>query len=388
MNYKITLLLPLLLIFGQGAGLRADPLTPPAPDQDYERKFSESFDVNGRGSVRLENRYGEINVETWDRDRVQIDVVIKVEATSLEKANKTFDRITINFAGSSNRATATTTIGNAESGGFWNKLFGDDIVINFGSSNNSSDFKVHYNVKMPAAATLETVAKYCDVRLPNLSGNNTTEVAYGDVVCGKLSGSNTVQVSYGSVRADELGKTSSLRLRYGKSTIRKADVLSYDGRYSESMIGTANVIKIDAGYEEIEIEKATEVTLRGNYNDIDIREVDVVDFDGSYTDYSFRRINKSIMGNSGYGDIDIDELGSNFSKIDITTRYADVTIGMPAGRGYDLDLSTRYGDISANGKGSLNRTSEGSSASVKGKVNGTGAGTIRVVTAYGDVVLR
>lgn len=385
MNYKTNLLIPALLVLFQSVGLYAGPDWVP-PVQDYEKKFSETYNVNSQGSVRLENRYGEINVETWEQNQVRIDVRIKVTANSQDKANQTFDRITIDFTGGANRATATTNIGNSNDGtSFFGRVLKGDWSWD---SNNSGDFKIYYTVKMPASATLETIAKYCDVRLPNLSGNNTTTVAYGDLVAGKLSGSNDVQISYGSIRTDELGKMSKIRLRYSEATVRKADVLTYDGRYSEAEIGTVSRIRIDAGYEDIEIEEAGDVYIRGNYNDIEINTVGSLDVDGNYSDYSLKRVTKSIKASSGYGDIDIEEIGPNFESIEISTRYADVSLGMPNGRGYDVDINTRYGDISVRGRGDLKRNEEGSSESVKGKVHGTGTGFVNVTTSYGDVVLR
>ena len=390
MNYNIFLILPLLLALFQSVGLQAAPdwtaATTTGPRQDFERKFSQTYDVNDNGSVRLENRYGEINVTTWTQNRVQIDVLVKVSASSQDKANDIFDRITIDFTGGGNRATATTSIGNAKKGGFWESLFGDAVSISWGNSSN--DYKIYYNVKMPAAATLETVAKYCDVRLPALSGDNTTTVGYGDLVAGKLTGSNTVEISYGSIRAEELGKMSSLRQRYSEATIRKADRLKYDGRYSELTLNTANIVTLDVGYEEVDIERAQKVTINGNYNDVELGEVDVFEFDGSYTGYSVDKVNTSITGETNYGDVDVDALGSNFTKVYIRTRYADVNLGMPSGRGYDVDINTRYGDIGFRGDGQLNRNSEGTAESLKGKVSGSGQGSVDISTSYGDVSLR
>ena len=389
MNYNIFLILPLLLALFQSVGLQAAPdwtaATTTGPRQDFERKFSKSYDVNSNGSVRLDNRYGEINVETWTQNKVQIDVRVKVTASSQDKANQVFDRITIDFTGGGNRATATTSIGNASGGG---SFFGRILSGDWGWSESGNDYKIYYSVKMPAATTLETVAKYCDVRLPALSGDNTTTVGYGDLVAGKLTGSNTVEISYGSIRAEELGKMSSLRQRYSEATIRKADRLKYDGRYSELTLNTANVVTLDVGYEEVDIERAQKVTINGNYNDVELGEVDVFEFDGSYTGYSVDKVNTSITGETNYGDVDVDALGNNFTKVYIRTRYADVNLGMPSGRGYDVDINTRYGDIGFRGDGQLNRNSEGTAESLKGKVSGSGQGSVDISTSYGDVSLR
>ena len=104
MTYNIHFILPLLLALFQSVGLQA---APDVARQDYERKYSESYPVNADGTVSLTNRYGEINVETWAQNKVQIDVRVRVTASSKDKAESTFDRITINFMGGGNRASAT-----------------------------------------------------------------------------------------------------------------------------------------------------------------------------------------------------------------------------------------------------------------------------------------
>ncbi|MEM6771803.1 MAG: hypothetical protein AAF597_14565, partial [Bacteroidota bacterium] len=146
--------------------------------QDFEKTYSETFNVNGEGSVRLENRYGEIRVETWERNEVKIDVRIRVTASDQEDADKTFDRIQIDFTSSTNRASATTSIGknNNKSKGLIERIFDGDWSWG-GSSNN--DYKIYYEVKMPASADLETTAKYCDVELPDLSGDTRLTIGYG-----------------------------------------------------------------------------------------------------------------------------------------------------------------------------------------------------------------
>ncbi len=378
MSYKI--ILPLLLVLTGSVGSQAAPTW--LLVQDFEKKLSKTFDVDNSGSVRLENRYGEINVETWSRNQVQVDVTIRVNATSKSKADETFDRIGIAFIAGTNRAETVTAIGKGSSSGWLSSILNGDW------SGSSDDFKVYYQVKMPAAAELETVAKYCDVRLPNLSGDNILDVAYGDAIAGKLTGNNRVDISYGSIRADELGRNTDLRLRYSEGTVRKADRLKYDGRYSEAEIGTVNRIDIDAGYEDIEIDKAGTIYMRGNYNDLDADEVDRIDLDGSYSDYSIGKVNVSVIARSNYGDVEVDEFGLSFEKVDISTRYADVVLRMPNGAAYNVDVSTRYGDISIDGNGSLDRRQDGSSESVKGDINGGGKARVRVDTAYGDVALR
>lgn len=361
---------------------------PPASAQDFEKTFSETFSVDGSGDVRLTNRYGDIRVETWDRDEVKIDVRVRVSADSQEDANRTFDRIEISFSGGANTATAITSIGtqNKKGKSFLRSLL-DGEWPSWDGIGGSNDFKVHYTVKMPASASLETDAKYCDVVLPDLSGNTRLTVGYGDLVAGDLTGSNEVSVSYGSARIDQLGENSSFRVRYcDGNSIRKAADLRYDGRYSETEIGTVDRLRADAGYEELEVRQAREIRFDGNYNDLVVGRVERIFLDGNYSDTKISEVTKELEVDASYGDLEIDRLNAGFERVYIRVNYIDVDLNIDDDAGYELDLRTRYGSIDFSGSiVSVNREKSGSSQSLTGSKKGKGSGKVDISTSYGDI---
>ncbi|SER30249.1 DUF4097 family beta strand repeat-containing protein [Neolewinella agarilytica] len=387
MNYKtiMAMLLPAFLLLQLPLQSADFPLV---FRQDFEKKYSKTFDVNGSGNVRLENRYGSIVVETWERDEVRIDVRIKVSADDQEDADKTFDRIEINMSGGGNSASATTSIGNSRrsSKGIFERIFDGDWSW---GGNSSNDFKVYYSVKMPASASLETEAKYCDVTLPDLSGDNRITVGYGDLVGGDLTGANEISISYGSARLDELGTDSRFRIRYSDGVIRMAGDLKYDGRYSETRIGRAGNLDIDAGYEELEIDAAKVVRLDGNYNEVDLDRAERVFLDGNYSDFNLGTVELELEVDASYGDLEIDNLKAGFERVYIRANYIDVEIDIESGSGYEMDLRARYGDISYDRSNAtnVNSSKEGSSESVTGTVTGRGKGRVDISTSYGDIEL-
>jgi len=301
---------------------------PPRPDQDFEKNYSETFSVDGSGDVRLTNRHGNIRVETWDRNEVKIEGI----------------------------------------GG-------------------SNDFKVHYTVKMPASANLETEAKYCDVMLPDLTGNNRLTVGYGDLVAGDLTGRNEISVSYGSARVDELGENSSFRVRYcDGNNIRKAADLRYDGRYSETEIGTVDRLRVEAGYDEVEVRRAREIRFDGNYNDLTVDQVERIFLDANYSDVEINEVSKELEVESSYGDLEIDRLIAGFDRVYIRANYIDVDLDIDDDAGYELELRTRYGDIDFSGQNvSISEEKSGSSRSMTGSKKGNGSGRVDVSTSYGDI---
>lgn len=395
-KFITNLLLPvaLLLVLPLGAG------DLPTQRQDYEKNYSETFSVDGSGDVRLSNRYGEITVETWDRNEVKIDVRVKVSADGQEDAERLFNRIEVSFTGGSNSASAITSVGSKsrrgnKDGGIITEIL-DDLgkwiwSSSNGSSNGSNDFRVYYRVKMPASASLETDAKYCDVSLPDLSGDTELRVGYGNLVAGDLTGRNEISVSYGTARIDQLGDNSSFRVRYcDGNEIRKAASLRYDGRYSETEIGTVNRLTVDAGYEELEVESARELRIDGNYNDILIDRVERIFLDGNYSDVEIGEVTRELEVDASYGDIEVDHLRTGFERVYIRVNYIDVELDVDSEAGFTFDLRTRYGGIDFNtGRATNKNTSKsGSSRTATGSFPGKGQGKIDISTSYGDISIN
>lgn len=381
---KLNLLLALLLLAGSAAAAT------PAAVGEYEKTYSETFNVNNDGTVNLTNRYGRIEVETWEKDQVKIDVRLVVTADDEDDANRVFDKVRITFSKGPNTATAVTTIdgGNKSNKGWLRKLLDGDYFSY--SSSSSRDYKVIYRVRMPAGADLNTDARYCDVTLPDLSGSVTVKVAYGKLGAGDLTGRCDLDGSYGAIRVGQLGNDSRLRVRYcDGNEVRRAQDLRYDGRYSETEFGTVGRVEIDAGYDEIEVRKATEIRFDGNYNSLEIGEVGRFFFDGNYSDLEVESVTEELEVDAAYGDVEVDALHENFRRVYVRVSYSDVNIRTGSLSGVDLELRTRYGDIGMpSDVRNVNRESSGSSRSVIGRVTGSkNRGRIDITTSYGDIEL-
>ena len=83
----------------------------------------------------------------------------------------------------------------------------------------------------------------------------------------------------------------------------------------------------------------------------------------------------------------MNRLMTGFERVNIRVSYSDVDIDVDSDAGYTLDLSARYGDIDVD-RDSLsprNISSASSTDKVTGTKAGTGRGTIRIETSYGDI---
>ena len=118
--------------------------------QEFSKTINKQFDISPDGLVNLSNKYGKIDIKTWDQNRVRISVKIVVDAKDEETAQEVFNRISVNFSNTSSQVTASTEIASKKSS-WW------------GWGNDSDDFAINYEVSMPTTGNLDVTAKYCDV---------------------------------------------------------------------------------------------------------------------------------------------------------------------------------------------------------------------------------
>jgi hypothetical protein len=90
--------------------------------------------------------------------------------------------------------------------------------------------------------------------------------------------------------------------------------------------------------------------------------------------------------NTGYGGVKVKELGRNFSKVEITSKYTGFDIGTTGG--FTIDLDSEYTSTNLPTDMSINyRDKDSNKLKLKGSHNG-GGGMIKASMSYGKLDLR
>ena len=95
----------LLILLALSLGILAS-----AQDHTDTRSVTRSFPVSLETTLEIHNKYGKIQVATWDKDSVAVDVDIYLTESSASKLRKLKDDIRINFTGTNTYVIAATAI--------------------------------------------------------------------------------------------------------------------------------------------------------------------------------------------------------------------------------------------------------------------------------------
>jgi hypothetical protein len=75
-----------------------------------ERSIKKSFNVSANATLKVDNTYGNLNIITWNENRIEFEIIIKVTGNNAEKVEERLNEIDIEFSSTKNLVTAITKI--------------------------------------------------------------------------------------------------------------------------------------------------------------------------------------------------------------------------------------------------------------------------------------
>ena len=276
---------------------------------DYTKVIKKEYTVNPNAQVILENKFGQIHCNNWDKNMVSIEIRITVTASSLEKANKLLDLVNIASEGSPSKVETRT------------------VFDKEGFSGNSK-VNVDYTVNMPATVELNLTNNFGDVFLNELSGKGNFNIAYGNVEINKLMNSNNV-----------------IDIKFGKGDIHYITGAMVALKYSELKVEYAGSLYVDSKFSNLEGNKIISLSMGFEGGKVDVENSSVVTGTSKFSDLSFSHLDKKIDLDIQYGNCDIDQIAADFTLVSVRNKYGSVTVNIPSGSSYRLDAELKFCDL-------------------------------------------
>ncbi len=351
------------------------------PDQEFSKTLTREFQTSADGTVALYNKYGKVNVNTWQNNQVKIEVTFVVNARSQSEADKVFNCLNVNFANSWGYVKAETII--CENSGSRGTIFGIPIP-----GSGQTDYKINYEVWMPAGNQLDLKNRY------------------GDSFVGDLNGKLTAEIKYGDLRTESIRNDCDLTLGYGKATMKAVQNLSGQVSYAELKLTESRDIQLDTKYSELSFEHSANVRLTSKYDDIKLgtaldlrlqtkyadvaaKSVRNIFLTAQYTNVEVQNLAQSLDADMQYGGLHVQSLARGFQSVNLTGKYTDFEVDVERGAAFRFDAEGTYCDLKAPSGANIQRKEEkGSWEALKGSVGGESGGLVKVKLNYGGITFR
>ncbi|MGA9239192.1 hypothetical protein [Robiginitalea sp.] len=325
-----------------------------------EKTIRKEFDVNADALLKINNSYGNLVLNSWNENRVVIEVHITVNGNNENKVNQRLEEIDVDFDASSSMVSART-IFNKKSGWGW-------------KGNNNVNLQINYTIKMPVKNSV------------NLSND------YGNIILDRVDGHAKISCDYGRMDLGELrGRNNELNFDYT----------------SKSEIGYMNSGEINADYSGFTIEKTGNIILRADYTNARILEMENLDYNCDYGSVEIGKVNNvlgrgdyvniklgQVSGNvdldADYGGIQIEKMTAEAGNVDIRTNYTGIKLGYDSAYHFDFQITTEYAGVKGKEDLEVNISKEKSSDRYYEGYHGSAnsGNYMRINSDYGSITLR
>jgi hypothetical protein len=272
-------------------------------------------------TLHINNKYGEVKVNTWQKDSVKVEVRRTFIHSNRDQIEKLKNEIDISHSVASNLIRFETTFQQSGKRIFRNIQEATNMV---GNERNS---RIEYAVTVPARTNISIVNKYGDVILPNLSGKVSVDLSNGNLQVRKLSGSVNLVLAFGVAIIDEL-TTANLDLNFVELSLNKANNLTIRGNSSTIDIPEINTLELDSRRDKIKIGKVASISGTTYFSNIRTEHV---------TSY----VNLTLT----YGEISKLNLSSQVTECIIVARTCNITLEIDRPMPYSILLKHHKGNL-------------------------------------------
>lgn len=329
---------------------------------EKSKTISKSFSVNENATLYINNKYGKVNVTTWNENRIEIEVKIIVKGNDLTNIDRKLNSINVLFEASESLVEARTKIETSKSSWSW-----------WGSSN--INYKINYFIKMPITNNADLHNKYGAIELDRLSGKASLNCDYGNIEIDQLlNDSNTINLNYCGDSEINFIKSGSLNIDYSKLQIKESKSLSINADYSTVKLGNTNSVKFSCDYGSISINEAKNISGSSDYTSIRIGT-----------------LRKKLKINTDFGSVKVQNISKDFENVTIDGSYASIKLGTSSDNAFKFNIDLGYAsfnypenkvEFTKSIKKNTKKYYEGSFG------NGNINSTIMIKSRYGGVSLK
>lgn len=340
---------------------------------EFTKTIKREFDITANGTTYLNNKYGKTEVKTWDKNRVKVSVTIVVKEGSEEEAQKVFNAITVNFSNGADYVKAETVIEQIRRSWIW----GDD----------KADYKINYEVFVPATINLQVDHRYGDVYLASVSGKTKLSVKYGNFKAESVGDGSNFELAYGNGTIAQ-AENAYVGLSYSKLTFNEAKDLTINSAYSVLNVPKLNSLTTTTKYDTYVLGLVKTLKATGMYSKFSATNAGSVNISGQYNSVSMGEVYKSLDLDLNYGSCNV-SFAKGLTNANVKANYTDVTMKvLPDLCCYQLDAAANYAGIRY--PQAMNITYEvqkPTSHVVKGFVGNSDSPIIKAVANYGGIKL-
>jgi len=225
--------------------------------QELKKEINRSFSANSETSLMISNSFGNVQMESWTGNEIQINVVITVEGKTESAAKEALERMIVEFREEGNRVMARTE----------NKC---------DCGNKIKEFSIDYSIKVPSRIAVSLKNSFGDLFVQGHDGPVEIDVEHGDFKIRNLTNkSNHVRLSFGDGQAKDINGMDA-RIQHSDFNVENIESLRAYIQFSDADLNNVTALsqELIVQHSDVNID-VSGTQWEKLFMDIDFSEVDI-----------------------------------------------------------------------------------------------------------------
>lgn len=286
------------------------------------REFVRRFSIKPETRIDITNKYGRIELNTWEKDSVVIKFRMEINEKKPVKLEKTLDNLDFDISNSQYYLVVKTQIDKNRSQ-IESELqkFKETILQTNGS------IRIDLTVWLPDNHEL---------RLEN---------KFGDIIMGDYKGETQVILSNGKLKMGDLPKRSILNLSFADAEINNMPNGRIVSNYSDIVVKNSGILRLESKSSTIEIINSEDLSIDSRRDKFRIRLADKLDATGNFSQFRITELKDKANLRLTYGSLEMEKIMNSFSNIFIESRSTDVNLYFNPEAKFNFEITETKTDL-------------------------------------------
>ncbi len=342
------------------------PLTLSAtPGDRYkkDKKINKTYTVDNDVMVVVNNSFGNVTVNLWNKNTVSIDVHVSVSGNDEENVNDRLQRIDVDFKASRKEIEVISNIP-SESRGF----------LDLFKSSSGTNTQVNMTINIPVMATMDLTNDYGAVIIDRMNAPLKLNCDFGRLEIGQLLHTdNELSFDYTEQSHIDYFKGGTISADFSKFKVYGADFIDFSGDYTTMNLKKVNQLTYNSDFSTLKIEESVSIDGRGDYSTVEIESFE-----------------KRAVLKADFGSLRIRNIDAGFDVLKIKSDYTTISLNYRPDAAFVYDISTEYGNLKLDaGLTTVNSSSGINESQYIGYLNNKSAkSSVEIDSSFGTVTLK
>lgn len=278
-------------------------------------RHSKTFGVGPGTRLEIQNKYGKISLQTWEKNEVSFEVEVKLTESSSSKLRKLREDIHIEFSSKASSVMGHTVIDSESS-----RISSEIKSIGSTISGSNKRVEINYLVKLPA---------YMDVRLIN---------KFGDIYMDDIEGTVDIALSNGVLKANDLKGHSKLDLNFANAMLKDLGVAEVHLSYSDLSMDNASQLDLESKSSKLNADSINILNITARRDKLYVKKVEYLHGNSSFSEIWIYDFLKECDLYMKYGKLTLEQISRGFENIQVESDNADLLLYLEPGSSFSYDI--------------------------------------------------